>query len=672
MNIRNDEYRLGYRGDIEGLRAIAILLVIGAHAGVPWLAGGFVGVDIFFVLSGFLITGLLVQEITDAGTLRFADFYIRRFRRLSPALVVMLLGSSLLASLLLAPVEQMPQATAAVSAAGWWSNIHFALERADYFSASTETNIFLHTWSLGVEEQFYLLWPALVYLLARNKSREIAFSRLRTCMVSVIAMSLVLCVVLTYLQPQLAFYIMPLRAWQFAVGALVWLHFNQGLGDAAVVRVRFSRILVAMGWLGLTALLGAGLLLNANLPYPSFYALIPTLGAACVIASGCRDAKTGVGKLLARWPMQTIGRISYAWYLWHWPVLLLGHALTGSNVPEYRAVYVIVSLVFAFASYYCIEAPIRHQRWWMTHQRAAIYGTLMLIAFCIFCFLRWNGKAFSESHSQVQEKFVKAQLDAPIIYGMGCDEWYHSDRLTPCIFGPGKAAHTAVLVGDSIAGQWFPAMAALFVGPDWRLIVLTKSSCPMVDQSFFYPRIGREYTECAAWRKKALKEIAELKPDVALVSSAGTYGFTQKQWVDGSTKVLKEISSAAPKVFVFRPTPVLPFDGPDCLARYAERPDWLKLGSDCSATATKLPPHQVYAWLQQASEHLSNVQVVDVRDLVCRGGICSAERSGMVIFRDSQHITASFAASLAPRLRQLLSLNDRRTDDGEANSTAQP
>lgn len=668
MNIRSEKYRLGYRGDIEGLRAIAILLVIGAHAGVPWLAGGFVGVDVFFVLSGFLITGLLVREITDTGGLRFAEFYIRRLRRLMPALIVMLLGSGLLAALLLAPTEQMPQASAGASAAAWWSNIHFALEQLDYFSAGTETNIFLHTWSLGVEEQFYLLWPALVYLLLRKSSLKTGLVRLRISMIFVIVVSLALCIITTYRQPQLAFYMMPLRAWQFAAGALVWLHFNARSSDLITGE---SRWLPITGWLGLVALLGAGLWLGKGLPYPGFYAFIPTLGTVCVIASGCRGAKTGVTTFLSHWVLQAIGRISYAWYLWHWPILLLGQALTGSNAPEYRAVYVALSLVLAAASYYCIEAPIRHQRWWLTHQRAAIYGTLAVVVLCCFGFLHWSGKAFWASRSQAQLEFVEARVDAPAIYGMDCDEWYHSDRLTPCVFGPAKPAHTAVLLGDSVAGQWFPAVAALFVGPDWRLIVLTKSSCPMVDQPMFYPRIGREYTECGVWRKAALQKIAELKPDVVLMSSAGTYGFTQAQWIEGSVRVMQKISSAASHVFVIRPTPALPFDGPDCLARYAARPEWLRFGPGCSSDIN-LSHNQVYAWLHQAAGHFDNVQTVDIGNLVCPGGICSVKRDGIVVFRDSQHMTASFTASLAPGLRRLLQLNNHPVDSHAVSVASRP
>ena len=632
MGTHSGEYRLGFRGDIEGLRAIAILLVIGAHAGVPWLKGGFVGVDIFFVLSGFLITGLLVQEILNTGRLRFADFYIRRLRRLLPTLVVVLVTVGFLASLLLAPIEQTSQASAATAAIGWWSNIHFALGNLDYFSAGTNTNIFLHTWSLSVEEQFYLVWPALVYLLLSHSLLRVGVVRLRVGLIFVMLASFALCVFATYRAPMLAFYMMPMRAWQFSLGGLIWLYFKEPQNVLIVTKgARIPhRLLTATAWLGLIALFGAVLFLGHEQPYPGFYALIPTLGAACVIAAGCRGTTTGASRLLSHRLLQSIGRISYAWYLWHWPILLLGCALISSNVPVYRAAYVCVSLVLAASSYYCIEAPIRHQRWWLTHQRMTIYGALMVMVLCSFAFSGWDAMAYRASYSPAQLKFIKSKLDAPIIYGMNCDTWYHSEILTPCIFGPNNATHTAVLVGDSIAGQWFPAAAELFVRPNWRLVVLTKSACPMVDHPLFYPRIGREYVECATWRASALREIAELKPDVVLMSSVSTYSFTKAQWMDGSARVMKQISSAASYVFVIGATPVLPFDGPDCLAQSAARPPWLRFQSGCSVTLRDIPSNQVNGWLQVASEHFSNVKMVNVDDLVCPGGVCSAERNGAI------------------------------------------
>lgn len=271
---RSSEYRLDYRSDIEGLRALAVLLVVGVHAGVPWLSGGFVGVDIFFVLSGFLITGLIVQEVTRTGQLRFIDFYLRRFRRLLPALILMLLGSGLLASVLLAPGQQMQQAIAGATASAWLSNIHFAFQKLDYFAAGNESNIYLHTWSLGVEEQFYLIWPALVYVLLRYKDHASGVSHLRLGMIAVGVISLFASIFATYRFPQFAFYMMPLRAWQFALGALVWLEFRERPGGL-LAWMQGSRMRSATaGWLGLALLLGTGLLSGSNQPYPGFLALI--------------------------------------------------------------------------------------------------------------------------------------------------------------------------------------------------------------------------------------------------------------------------------------------------------------------------------------------------------------------------------------------------------------
>jgi peptidoglycan/LPS O-acetylase OafA/YrhL len=650
------EYRLGYRGDIEGLRAIAILLVIGAHAGVPWLGGGFVGVDVFFVLSGFLITGLLVQEITGTGRLNFADFYIRRLRRLLPALILMLVGSAFVASLLLAPSEQISQASAGASAAAWWSNIHFALGRLDYFSAGTETNIFLHTWSLGVEEQFYLVWPALVFLLIRNSPRDAGMTRLRISMGIVIAASLVTCVIATYREPQFAFYMMPLRAWQFAMGALVSLHFSSwsSVDNASQGSNNPELPSVFAGWIGLIMLIGAGVYLSANQAYPGLYALVPTIGATCIIASGGRTGTAGVSALLSLAPFQVIGRISYAWYLWHWPVLLLGHALTGSNEPLYRATYVVVSLVLAVGSYYFVEAPIRHQRWWLTHQRAAIYGALALMVLGTFGFVSWNGKAYREAQSPGQLQFAEAHADAPIIYGMGCDDWYHSDQVKLCSFGPEKAAHTAVLIGDSVTAQWFPAFAKAFEQGDWRLVVLTKSSCPMVDEPFFYVRIGRAYTECSVWRRNALEQVAALRPDVVLLGSTATNGFTQEEWTDGTVKVLDVISKSVGHIYLLRGTPHLSFDGPSCLAEQHVRPSWLQARQACSSPIQDKQADLVYRWLQDAAGRFSNATTLDMNDAVCPQGLCVAQQHGIIVFRDSQHITATFALSLGDLLRKRL------------------
>lgn len=649
--ITRQGYRLGYRADLEGLRALAILLVVAVHAGLPWLSGGFIGVDVFFVLSGFLITGLLTHEITNTGKLRFAEFYVRRLRRLLPALLLMLIVVAVLAVLLLAPAAQRGQSSAAAAAALWLSNIHFALARMDYFAPGTETNLFLHTWSLGVEEQFYLVWPALlVWLLAKGGARGLA--RLKAGMLIVAGVSLALCVWLTYAAPQLAFYMMPLRAWQFAAGALVWLYFKTP-GREGVTR-SIPRI---WGWAGLALILIGGFWLRRTMAYPSGWALLPTLGAAGVIAAGCAAGPaTGVSRWLAWRPLQSIGHVSYSWYLWHWPILLLGPALAGMDTPGYRILWVVVSLLLACASYVIVESPIRHQRYWLIRPRMAIVGALSVMVLASALCLRWYGHAAEQMSAPEYRRYAAAHVDAPVIYAMGCDDWYHSARVRICAFGPVDAAHTAVLMGDSHAGQWAPAVAEVFNRAGWRMLVLTKSSCPIVDEPYFYGRIGREYTECSTWRADALQRIAAIKPDVVLLGST-TAGFTKQQWIDGTAKVLEKLTESVGHIYLIRDTPHLPFDGPDCLAEHAGKPAWLRRTRACSSPSYQDQySEQVYAWLKIAAARFTNASMLDMNGAVCPDGVCLAEQHGVVVFRDSQHLTRSFAATLGPVLAKKLGM----------------
>lgn len=660
-------YRMGFRPDLEGLRAVAILAVVAVHAGVPWLSGGYVGVDVFFVLSGFLITGLLVSEIAETGRLRFVEFYVRRLRRLLPALVVLLLVVSAVATLLLSPTEQFQQSSAAAMAALWLGNFHFAFARLDYFSQGQETNLFLHTWSLGVEEQFYLIWPALlVWIMGRDTPSGLG--RLKAAMAVVFVASLVGCIVLSYDAPRLAFYMMPLRAWQFAAGALVWIFFNPGaVGTTLHLSTRWQSMTRAGGWLGLALIALAAATFGPQMAYPGIYALLPTVGAVAVIAAGCASpGGAGVSRVLSLRPLQGIGRVSYSWYLWHWPILLLGRAATGSDAPAWRVVWVILSLLLAVLSYRLIESTTRHRQWWLSQARASLYGSLALMLLVCAISLNGFGSPTYKTPPAAVVRYQMARSDAPVIYGMGCDDWFHSDRVRICAFGPADAPHTAVLIGDSHAGQWFPAVSKAFARPGWRLLVLTKSACPMVDESFFYPRIGREYTECSTWRRRALERVAELKPDLVLMGSADSYGFTQPQWIEGTGRVLEALAPAAGHVFILRNTPALPFDGPECLEQHVGRPAWL--GSRvCTVTPDESSADLEVAWLNRAASRYPNVRMLDMNASVCPGGICSAELGGLVVFRDAQHLTARFAASLEPVLASKLGIADA-SDSGRGSA----
>lgn len=640
---------LTFRPDIEGLRAVAILLVVAAHAGVPWLAGGFIGVDVFFVLSGFLITGTLVQEATDTGRIRLLPFYVRRLRRLLPALLLMLLVVGLASTWLLSPLEQPEQLFTARMAALWLSNIHFALGNLDYFAAGSETNLYLHTWSLGVEEQFYLLWPAvLLWLLARDGERGVA--RLKMGMAAVLIASLLGCIALTSAAPLLAFYMMPLRAWQFAAGALVWLLFAR----TPPASPRLTRAAPALGLLGLGLILSCGLLLDDQRPYPGAWAILPTLGAALVVLAGCLPGgQRGAGTLLTLPPLQWLGRISYSWYLWHWPVLLLGVAYNSNHAPEYRILLVALSLALAAASHALVEAPLRRWQQWLAFPRTAVLASLAGMAAICLLGNHWAQQAQFVLHSPKLQRYASASADAPAIYRMGCDDWYRSADVRACRFGDANAAHTAVLIGDSHVGQWFPAVRKVLDKPGWQLLVLTKSSCPMVDVPFFYARIGRDYTECSQWRAEALRQIRRLAPDLVLLGGA-TPDFTEEQWTEGTASVLAQLSPSAGRVFLLQDTPGLPFDGPACLMSKATRPGWLGQGTTCSAPATYAHATNVRRWLTTAIARFDNVQLLDMNPHVCPDDLCRAELDGRVVFRDNQHLTGSFAESLAKALGEKL------------------
>jgi peptidoglycan/LPS O-acetylase OafA/YrhL len=673
-------FHIEYRGDIEGLRAVAILLVVAAHAGVSWLEGGYVGVDVFFVLSGYLISAILLQEARATGGVRLVNFYARRLRRLLPALMVTLLGTIGMAAALLAPFEQMEQTAAAGAASVWLSNLFFAFSKLDYFGPAADTNLFLHTWSLGVEEQFYVFWPAwLIFLLGmwRWQGRMQNFRRLRCGMAATCCVCLAFSIGLTYTQPSWAFYLMPFRAWQFALGALILLASKEGgwgshpSASGAGGSNPLGRFSVPVGWAGLIVILLSAVGLNTRTPYPGAWALLPSLGAAAVLFAGEFPLKGGVGRFLSLPPFQKVGHVSYAWYLWHWPILLLGASVIPSAGPIGRAVLVAVSLTIAVVSNRFIETPLRRSSKLSGRPRFVLAASLTLMIGAAALSFGWMQAASLWMMQPEQQRFRAARSDVPAVYPMGCDDWYLSPQVKVCGFGPEDAEHTAVIIGDSIALQWFPAFRPIYTRPGWRLLVMTKSSCPMVDESFFYSRIGAEYTVCNAWRDAALDALQHLKPDVVVLGSAVSYPFGQEQWEAGTARVLGIVAATARNVFVLRATHPLPFDGPNCLSRKDWRRQFLPSAEECTASVGSPRESQVHGWIERAAANYQNVQMLDLNPLICPNGRCEAERDGQVIFRDSQHLSASYVESLADKLAsQILAVGSPPPPDSYENPIA--
>ena len=638
---------IGFRPDIQGLRAIAVVLVILDHAGIPWVAGGFVGVDVFFVLSGFLITGLLLQEYEATGSLSLGAFYLRRLRRLLPALVVVVGATAIMVGWLFSEADSRLILASLPFAVTWTSNLFFVLREQDYFNELAGKDVFLHTWSLGVEEQFYLLWPVLLFGF-------IAAARiltLRWSLLLLVVFSFLISVVWSYWHPISAFYMMPARIWQFGLGGSVYFYAVAWRdGDVAAYG---SKILLASG---LTLIFGSALLLDEQTLYPGYWALFPSLGTALVILAGSlkqidTTGLTGLAHPLLVW----LGDRSYSLYLWHWPIIVLLGVLGLEVVSNHRGLWLalLLTLLLAMLSYRWIELPF-----WKKSLRSLASKTFLLGAGAVVLLVL----AVAFHVQRIPPDAVEPQVDLaasirsdlPVIYQMPCDAWYQHAKVEPCVFGPTNAPNTAVLLADSIGAQWFSAWVQIFAPPRWRLVVLTKSACAIVDEDYFYPRIGKVYDVCRQWREAVLKQIGSFNPKVIVVGSAATYGFSPKQWVEGSRRVLERLSAIAERVVLVSGTPVLGFDGPSCIARQ------LQIGSklatnDCISESPTEKFDQVAYLLSTAASNFSNVQVFNPVDLVCPRGQCRAVSPvGMPVFRDSQHLTDTFVRSTVEHLKKQL------------------
>ncbi|MBP1704381.1 MAG: acyltransferase 3 [Chloroflexi bacterium] len=322
-----------FRPDVEGLRGVAILLVLLFHAELVPLAGGFIGVDVFFVISGFLITGLLVRERERTGRISLTGFYARRVRRLMPAALVVIMVTLPAASAILAPLDSPGVALDGAAAAASLANIRFAVAQGDYFTTLTSPSPFLHFWSLSVEEQFYLAWPFLLLLGARGSRPRLGAA---LALAAVLAVSLAASVVATETAP----------SWAFS-------------GPVPAV----------LGWVGLIGVLAAAILFDPSMAYPGIAALVPTLGAVALIASGGRRGSPA--GLLAIGPLRFLGRISYSLYLWHWPILVLAAAAAGAPLePAARLGLVAGSIALAAASWACVEEPLRRGSWSLVRRPA--------------------------------------------------------------------------------------------------------------------------------------------------------------------------------------------------------------------------------------------------------------------------------------------------------------
>lgn len=630
MANRSSARSTGFRPDIEGLRGVAILMVVLGHAGVPGFGGGFTGVDVFFVISGFLITGLLVRELQEFSRIDFPAFYARRVRRLLPAFAVMML-CAWIALVRVAPGTDIElQRWSGVWAALWSSNVYFSVASFGYFEASARDSMFLHTWSLGVEEQFYLLWPALLALVWRLSGRNQSVVFLSVGIVAVVGFVVSFAALLQW--PIAAYYLMPFRLWELAVGgccALVSAH--TAIRVARWRGPEFGGILAVAGCVAL----------SEHLAYPGGWALLPVVGTALLLMGGGSGV---IGRCLGSVPLRLIGRVSYSWYLWHWPALVLARRLDFYG-PMAAMVAVSASLAAGLLSYLLVERTTRHKAL-ADFRRVVLVGALgsVLLALLPSVADEFSGPR-AHSFATAEER-VRSMISLPRIYSIpGCDGWYSSDRLVPCTIDADDDHPLAIILGDSVGLQWFPALHQVLADKGWKVVALTKSSCPMVDEPVFYERIRRFYNECDSWRQAVVEYVQKTRPILLVVGSADSYPFTQAQWVAGSRRFMEKLRIGATNIVILAPAPSLPFDGPTCVVRNLEA---LRNGAAdlCTARLSAIENRTVIHALAKAVDGLAGVALVDLNDIACPGQTCAAWVSGNLAYRDAQHLNASYVLEL--------------------------
>jgi peptidoglycan/LPS O-acetylase OafA/YrhL len=632
--------RPGFRPDIEGLRGIAILLVVAFHANVAWLSGGYVGVDVFFVISGFLITGLLAREVESTGDVDLTAFYARRARRLLPALLVVLLATIATTLWIYAPIDQPAVASDGRAVALHYGNILFAQTAVDYHA--TSSNPFLHTWSLAVEEQFYLIWPLLFMLVGRWYGGKDSLNRQLVLGVALVgATSFAASLWVTRVAQPWAFFGMPTRIWEFALGGL-----------AALALKRSPRPFAIPGlWFQIAGLMAIGIgtvAYSAMTPYPGVAAALPAIGAVALLIGGHDATASRVSWALGAPWLQWLGRMSYSWYLWHWPLVGIGAVIDWKIGVVGRLGWSAVALVLAVATYRFVEQPARSGK--LSQLRPELLSGLAIGASVVAALVAYGAMSFAQRRvsSPTQRPFAAARND-----GMSHDCWGSmlTNATAPCIFGDTSGRTAVVLLGDSHAEHWLPAVDRIGRERHWKVFAMVKPGCPVSETELLSTRLKRAYTECTEWRRSMLRRIVRMQPSAVILSSYDHYmalpgnesdrRVSPEAWRTGLRRTYSTLSSARINTLVLRGTLVPGFDAPACLSRQAAGSPF-RIRPCEYERASALHPRGVAAQ-NDAARGLDRIAFVNMNDRICATDICSVVQRGDIVFRDDDHLTATFS-----------------------------
>ena len=699
------------RRDIEGLRALAVGVVVLYHAHFLGLQGGFVGVDVFFVVSGFLITSLLLREHAASGRVSLTRFYGRRVRRLLPASCLVIVGTVVAGNIWLEPLRLRDLGTDAVASGGFVANIVFAQRGTDYLQSALPPSALQHYWSLAVEEQFYVVWPALLALLLWKGARSTARAAIGITALSLA--SFIVCIWQTSASQPWAFFGLHARAWELGAGALLAIAWPR------VVAVS-PRLRGIAGWFGVVVIIVACFAISEAMAFPGVLALAPVIGTVLVLVAG-DDSLHGPVIVLRQSVLQWIGARSYSIYLWHWPALIIGEAaLDGSPSVAERLALVAGSVAAADLSYRFVENPVRHSRRLATRNNLALTlgAALVLVSIGAGVLLRNKSidlstdviattptfvtatstppettQVATESTVPVSESIstvvdtttsVPAGPPPPVVSPtepltavvvddrlvsrradegglevlrnlLGCDTFDDGCHLDAgstepgeCVFGDTTSSFTVALFGDSHAAQWFNALDSIAKQRGWRLLSLTKLGCTPIEQITYNSTVGATYPQCRPWRANVKKRLAEERVAVVFISYSNRLQQVGVKQPFPDQVWLDGFAELIPELRAAGTEPVLITDTP-----YPGRDVPICLSENVSSARNCAFSRETGIRQSRLDTNIAaavdnGAQVLDVTNWMCTDKACPVIVGNLLVYRDSNHITTKYAEWLTP------------------------
>ncbi|WP_214754100.1 acyltransferase family protein [Exiguobacterium sp. s16] len=647
-----------FRPEIEGLRAVAALLVAIYHI---WLGRVSGGVDVFFVVSGFLITASLLSRYRRLGSVNFFDYLFGLFKRLFPAAFFVLAAVTIASYFFLPSVRWGQTIQELFASALYFQNWELAFSAVDYLDAGNDKSPVQHFWAMSIQAQFYVIWFFLITLaifwVKRSKTEDIR-PKLLAIFITVFIPSFAYSVWMTGHNQPWAYFDTFARVWEFSLGGILFL---------VISKIRLAPLAsTIVGWLGLATLVSTGLLLDVGGVFPGYVALLPTFAAVMILVAGENGSTYGVERLLGSKPLAKLGSLSYGFYLWHWPLLTFYYVWKGAtDVSLADGVGIIlISLALSYVTTSIIERPVRTLNT-KTNYHPKVVGTLIAFMLPVLVMnVAWQAKIEAEQSEQLSlatspdypgglvftDTFANTPelpyipFDADIVndrsepFWDGCHAPVPETNVLTCDYGETEdPLYKVALVGGSHSSHWHPALNTFIKDERIHLVNMTKSACR------FSTGIIGNYPECNEWNTKIVDAIVEA--DVDLVITMADIGHQENIGVpEGYVERFKQLEALDIPIFAIRDTPFFDNRVPACLAEFGRNAD------ECSVDREKTLP-AVSDW-DQLADKPSNVYYYDYSDYICEEDVCRPVVGNVVGYVDSNHMTKSFNETLAPFVRE--------------------